>query len=104
MDSLTGGGAEILVDETRLKHRSKVRSGEWLEIMETAHELGIPTTATMMLGHGETAVDRLRHLEEIRKLQDRTGQDRTGREVSLPSYWGLSSRRTCRLVRPSRTG
>jgi cyclic dehypoxanthinyl futalosine synthase len=73
LDSMPGGGAEILVDEIRRKRRSKVDSREWLEVMETAHELGVPTTATMMFGHGETTAHRLEHLEKIRALQDRTG-------------------------------
>jgi cyclic dehypoxanthinyl futalosine synthase len=71
LDSLPGGGGEILVDEVRRKRRSKVNAREWLEVMELAHELGIPTTATMMFGHGERLVHRLQHLEEVRRLQDR---------------------------------
>jgi cyclic dehypoxanthinyl futalosine synthase len=73
LDSLPGGGGEILVDEVRRRRRSKVDSREWLEVMEVSHELGIPTTATMMFGHGETLDQRLQHLEAIRALQDRTG-------------------------------
>ncbi len=73
MDSMPGGGGEILVDEVRSKRRSKVNSKEWLDIMETAQEVGLPTTATMMFGHGEKLSHRLQHLEKIRQLQDRTG-------------------------------
>ena len=73
LDSLPGGGAEILVDEVRRKRRSKVHSERWLEIMEVAQEMGIPTMATMMIGHGESPIHRLQHLERIRQLQDRTG-------------------------------
>ena len=73
MDSMPGGGGEILVDEVRSKRRSKVNSREWLDIMETAQEVGLPTTATMMFGHGEKLSHRLQHLEKIRQLQDRTG-------------------------------
>ena len=73
MDSMPGGGGEILVDEVRSKRRSKVNSKEWLDIMETAQEVGLPTTATMMFGHGEDLSHRLQHLEKIRQLQDRTG-------------------------------
>jgi cyclic dehypoxanthinyl futalosine synthase len=72
LDSMPGGGGEILVDEVRRKRRSKVDSAEWLSIMEIAHELAIPTTATMMFGHGEKPIHRLQHLEKIRALQDRT--------------------------------
>ena len=73
MDSMPGGGGEILVDEVRSKRRSKVNSREWLDIMEAAQEVGLPTTATMMFGHGEKLSHRLQHLEKIRLLQDRTG-------------------------------
>lgn len=71
LDSLPGGGGEILVDEIRRKRRSQVNSREWLDVMEVAHELEIPTTATMMFGMGETGEQRLLHLERIRDLQDR---------------------------------
>ena len=73
LDSLPGGGAEILVDEIRRKRRSTCDSEQWLGIMETAHGLGIPTTSTMVMGMGETARQRLQHLERLRSLQDRTG-------------------------------
>lgn len=73
MDSMPGGGGEILVDEVRSRRRSKVNSKEWLDIIQTAQEVGLPTTATMMFGHGEKLVHRLQHLEKIRQLQGRTG-------------------------------
>jgi cyclic dehypoxanthinyl futalosine synthase len=73
LDSMPGGGAEILVDAIRNKRRSRVSSREWLEVMDAAHGLAIPTTATMMFGHGERLAHRLAHLERIRALQDRTG-------------------------------
>jgi cyclic dehypoxanthinyl futalosine synthase len=74
MDSLPGGGAEILVDSVRERLGSKkCSSGEWLAVMKTAHELGIPTTATMMFGHVESLPDRIEHLRRIRDLQDETG-------------------------------
>ncbi len=73
LDSLPGGGGEILVDEIRRKRRSKCNSAEWLSVMEEAHGLGIPTTATMMIGMGETDLHRLMHLEKLRQLQERTG-------------------------------
>lgn len=73
LDSLPGGGAEILVDGVRQKISPlKIRSGQWLSIMEAAHEIGLPTTATMMFGAGESVRDRIEHMEKIRKLQDRT--------------------------------
>jgi len=73
LDSLPGGGAEILVDEIRRKRRSTCSTREWLQVCQEAHELGIPTTCTMMMGMGESSGDRLLHLENLRSLQDRTG-------------------------------
>jgi cyclic dehypoxanthinyl futalosine synthase len=73
LDSLPGGGGEILVNEFRKKRRTECSGTEWLEVMEAAHRLKIPTTATMMIGMGETLEHRLRHLEMLRELQSRTG-------------------------------
>jgi len=74
LDSLPGGGAEILVDRIRKKvSPAKITASEWLELMETAHGMGMRTTATMVYGLGETTADRVRHLLNIRDLQDRTG-------------------------------
>jgi len=74
LDSIPGGGAEILVDEVRRKlARNKCRADEWIEVMEAAHGLGLRSTATMMFGHVETRAHRIEHLRRIRDLQDRTG-------------------------------
>ncbi|MCS6886553.1 MAG: cyclic dehypoxanthinyl futalosine synthase [Acidobacteriota bacterium] len=73
LDSIPGGGGEILVDEIRKRRRTECNSQEWLHVMEVAHKLGIPTTATMMFGMGETINHRLQHLEKLRRLQERTG-------------------------------
>jgi cyclic dehypoxanthinyl futalosine synthase len=73
LDSLPGGGGEILVDEIRRKRRTECNAQEWLDVMEVAHRLGIPTTATMMIGYGETIPQRIEHLEKIYQLQSRTG-------------------------------
>lgn len=73
LDSIPGGGGEILVDEIRKRRRTECNSQEWLHVMEVAHGLGIPTTATMMFGMGERLEHRLEHLEKLRALQDRTG-------------------------------
>jgi cyclic dehypoxanthinyl futalosine synthase len=70
LDSIPGGGGEILVDEIRRKRRTHCNTQEWLNVMEVAHSMGIPTTATMMFGMGETREQRLLHLERLRKLQD----------------------------------
>ncbi|MEW5980057.1 MAG: cyclic dehypoxanthinyl futalosine synthase [Acidobacteriota bacterium] len=73
LDSIPGGGAEILVDEVRKKNTNKCNTGQWLEVMETAHRLGLPTTATMMFGLGENTAHRVQHLDRIYSLQKRTG-------------------------------
>lgn len=74
LDSIPGGGAEILVDEVRERISPlKVSSDEWLAVMDCAHRLGIPSTITMMFGHVESLDDRVRHLARVRDQQDRTG-------------------------------
>ena len=73
LDSIPGGGAEILVDRVRQKispHKCSTR--EWLDVMDCAHGMNIPTTATMMFGHVETVEDRVEHLRRIRDQQDKT--------------------------------
>jgi cyclic dehypoxanthinyl futalosine synthase len=73
LDSLPGGGAEILVDRVRkIISPKKTTSGEWLAIMREAHRLGMSTTATMMYGHVETLEERVEHMRRIRDLQDET--------------------------------
>jgi cyclic dehypoxanthinyl futalosine synthase len=72
--SIPGGGAEILVDEVRSKIApNKCSTEQWLDVMETAHNMGIRTTATMMFGHEEQPSDRIKHLLALREVQDRTG-------------------------------
>jgi cyclic dehypoxanthinyl futalosine synthase len=74
LDSVPGGGAEILVDRVRRAlARNKCSAGEWLAVMEEAHRQGLRSTATMMFGHVETPAERIEHLERLRELQDRTG-------------------------------
>ena len=73
LHSIPGGGGEILVDEVRRAISPlKTMSADWLEVMETAHALGLPTTATMMFGHVESYADRVAHFEKIREVQDRS--------------------------------
>jgi cyclic dehypoxanthinyl futalosine synthase len=73
LDSLPGGGAEILVDEVRQRiSPKKIQTNEWLEVMETAQKLGMKTTATMVYGFGESNAQRVEHLLRIRALQDKT--------------------------------
>jgi len=75
LDSIPGGGAEILVDRVRklLNCYSKATSDEWLEIMAHAHDAGLRTTATMMYGTVETDEERIEHMMRLRDVQDRTG-------------------------------
>jgi|Deesub1362A_J573_1020465.scaffolds.fasta_scaffold00036_163 cyclic dehypoxanthinyl futalosine synthase len=72
--SIPGGGAEILVDRVRkIISPSKISSREWLEVMEVAHSIGLPSSATMMFGHIESYEERVEHLRLLRDLQDKTG-------------------------------
>jgi cyclic dehypoxanthinyl futalosine synthase len=74
LDSIPGGGAEILVDAVRKSvSPNKCSATEWLEVMEEAHRQGLRTTATMMFGHEEHPHHRIEHLLALRALQDRTG-------------------------------
>ena len=74
LDSLPGGGAEILVDEIRRKiSPKKIMTDDWLAVMRAAHSIGMKSTATMVIGFGETLGQRLEHMEKIRRLQDETG-------------------------------
>jgi len=74
LDSIPGGGAEILSDRVRTEVAPrKATADQWIEVMRQAHNLGMRTTATMMFGHIETMEERLEHLTRIRDLQDETG-------------------------------
>jgi len=89
LDSLPGGGAEILVDRVRSQvapHKATVE--EWTSVMREAHRQGIFSTATMMFGSVETLADRVEHLRVIRELQDETG----GFRAFIP--WTFSAPRT----------
>lgn len=74
LDSIPGGGAEILSDRVRNECAPrKCSADEWIGVMEEAHNQGMRTTATMMFGHIETLEERIEHLQRVRDLQDRTG-------------------------------
>jgi cyclic dehypoxanthinyl futalosine synthase len=75
LDSIPGGGAEILVDRVRklLNCYGKATAEEWLGVMRHAHQAGLRTTATMMYGTVETPEERIEHLCKLRELQDDTG-------------------------------
>jgi cyclic dehypoxanthinyl futalosine synthase len=97
LDSIPGGGAEILSDRVRTAiSPRKDSSAEWLEVMETAHGLGLRTTATMMFGHREAPGEILRHLELLRRLQDKT----SGFTAFIP--WSFQPANT-RLAAPAAT-
>jgi cyclic dehypoxanthinyl futalosine synthase len=73
LDSIPGGGAEILVDRVREQvSPNKIRWRDWMEVMRQAHLLGMPTTATMMFGSLETQEEIVQHLMRVRDLQDET--------------------------------
>src|SRR5918995_158290 len=75
LDSIPGGGAEILVDRVRklLHCYGKASADEWVDVMRHAHRAGLRTTATMMYGTVETDEERIEHLRRVRELQDETG-------------------------------
>jgi cyclic dehypoxanthinyl futalosine synthase len=75
LDSIPGGGAEILVDRVRklLHCYTKASADEWLDVMRHAHRAGLRTTATMMYGTVETDEERIEHMMRLRDLQDETG-------------------------------
>ncbi len=74
LDSIPGGGGEILVDEVRQRvARKKAQTEEWLGVQEEAHRQGMRTSVTMMYGLGESNADRIEHLFRVRDLQARTG-------------------------------
>ena len=74
LDSIPGGGAEILDDDVRRRiSRLKCSTAEWVEVHREAHRLGMRTTATMMFGCGETLEQRMNHFDLVRRLQEETG-------------------------------
>jgi len=106
LDSLPGGGAEILVDRVRQRiSPRKISSSQWLQVMEEAQEMGLKTTATMMFGTVESIEERIMHLQKIRDLQDKTGGFMSfipwtfqpgnttlgGKQISSPEYLKMLS-------------
>jgi len=74
LDTIPGGGAEILVDRVRDKiSRGKTNTEQYLEVMRQAHRIGMRTSITMMFGHIETIAERIEHMRRVRDLQDETG-------------------------------
>lgn len=112
LDSIPGGGAEILEDETRKRilSRAKAPTRVWLGVHREAHNLGLRTTATMMFGVGEPIGARVEHLIGIRDLQDETGgftafipwtfQDlKTDLEGEVPTSGGVDYLKTLAIAR-----
>jgi len=109
LNSLPGGGAEMLVEDVRKRLAPLKESGaEWLECHELAHGLGLKSSATMMYGHVETLEDRVEHLRLLRDLQDRTGGIRAficwsfqgpGPALEAPPATGLDYLRTASVAR-----
>jgi cyclic dehypoxanthinyl futalosine synthase len=74
LDSIPGGGAEILDDDVRYRiSRLKCNTQDWIDVHTTAHKLGMRTTATMMFGAGETIEHRMNHFDIVRRIQEETG-------------------------------
>ena len=74
LGALPGGGAEIFAEKIRKKIcPTKIDAAKWLEVHETAHELGLKSNATLLFGHIESYEDRVDHLKRLRDLQDKTG-------------------------------
>src|SRR6187549_492700 len=73
LNSMPGGGGEILDDEVRARVSTKCNTQEWLDVMRAAHQVGLRTTATMMFGIGDRVEHRVRHLQRVRDVQDETG-------------------------------
>lgn len=73
LNSMPGGGAEILDDEVRKRVSTKCTSQEWLDVMKAVHKVGLRSTATMMFGIGDGIEHRVAHMQKIRDLQDETG-------------------------------
>jgi cyclic dehypoxanthinyl futalosine synthase len=74
LDSIPGGGAEILDDAVRHRiSRLKCSTQDWIDVHRTAHSLGMRTTATMMFGCGETVEQRMNHFDIVRQIQEDTG-------------------------------
>ncbi len=85
LDSLPGAGAEILNDRVRrLISKGKCGGKEWLDVMRAAHQVNLPTSATMMFGHIETIEERFEHLVWIREVQDEKPQDSYGFIAFIP--------------------
>ncbi len=95
LDSIPGGGGEILVDRVRNEiSPKKLMSNGWLEVMEEAHKTGMKTTCTMMYGHVETYPERVEHLRLLREQQDRALKRNNGGGYTAFICWSLQTKNT----------
>ena len=102
LDSVPGGGAEILVDRVRRKiAKAKCTSEEWLGVMRVAHQMGLRSSATMMYGTVDTRDDRIQHLVKIRDLQDETRRLHRVLLLGLPAREGHAPRSRATTARTS---
>jgi cyclic dehypoxanthinyl futalosine synthase len=114
LESIPGGGAEVLEDETRKRiwSRAKASTSRWMEVHREAHRLGLRTTATMMFGVGEPISARVAHFLRVRELQDETGgftafipwtfqESNTAMEGEVPASGGFDYLRTLAISRLS---
>jgi cyclic dehypoxanthinyl futalosine synthase len=100
LDSIPGGGAEVLDDDVRRRiSRLKCSAAEWVEVHRVAHSLGLRTTATMMFGCGETVEQRMNHLDAVRDLQEETG----GFTAFIPWTYQRENTALARTVREEAT-
>jgi cyclic dehypoxanthinyl futalosine synthase len=101
LDSIPGGGAEILDDAVRHRiSRLKCGTQEWMDVHRTAHQLGMRTTATMMFGCGETIEQRMNHFDLVRNLQEETG----GFTAFIPWTFQRENTSLGRFVKQEATG
>ncbi len=98
LDSLPGAGAEILSDRVRgIVSPAKATANEWLDVMKEAHNLNLPTSATMMYGHVESPRERIEHLILLRELQDRKPESHYGFITFIP--WPFQDEGTVLLMK-----
>jgi cyclic dehypoxanthinyl futalosine synthase len=95
LDTIPGGGAEILVDRVRREISPlKLMTEGWLEVMRQAHTIGMNTTATMMYGHVETAAERVEHFRRLREVQDESLARKNGGGFTAFICWSLQTDNT----------
>ncbi|HEX3101130.1 MAG TPA: hypothetical protein VHQ01_05040, partial [Pyrinomonadaceae bacterium] len=98
LNSMPGGGGEILDDEVRARVSTKCNTQEWLDVMRAVHKVGLISTATMMFGIGDRVEHRVRHLRRIRDVQDESlslkSENGTGGEFTAFIPWTFQRENT----------